>query len=356
MRLNRNALEATAKKAAAKAMGALPDSATDALAGDPYEIDGYTLDQRLQLAMKASSREPSMAHMSPTSARRASRSGFALSNAPRVDGVSTSPTIIPDPTHGDLNARVYTPDRESTALRPAVLFLHQGGLIIGDLDTCDTFCTQLAAGLDAIVVSLDYLLAPEHPFPTQNDNVDAAWDWLLDSAPHLGIDADQVVVCGDSAGGQLAASLCQRLRDAGRPSPAAQVLIYPFVNSEADAGSMESCADAWPLTLEIAQFFMGQLDAEGVDRSDPSFSPGLHPDLTELAPAIVVTAAFDILRDQGRRYARQLTYAGVPVIERCETEMCHSFISLGGLSPAAYKASERIVSDIATMLSERHLR
>ena len=356
MRLDRNSLESVAKKAVAKAMGALPDKAATALAGDPYEIDDYTLDQRLQLAMKAAAGNESIASMPTSNARESSREGFALSNAPRVDGISVSPTIITDPVHGDLDARVYTPDHALDGLRPAVLFLHQGGLIIGDLDTCDTFCTQMAAGLDAIVVSLDYQLAPEHPFPTQNDNVDAAWAWMLDSAPHLGIDRDQIVVCGDSAGGQLAASLCQRLRDAGQPNPAAQVLIYPFVNAEADSGSMQSCADAWPLTLEIAKFFMSNLDTEGFDRSDPSFSPALHPDLSGLAPAVVVTAAFDILRDQGRRYARQLTYAGVPVIERCETEMPHSFISMGALSPAAYEASERIVADIATMLAERHLR
>lgn len=356
MRLDRNAIELLAKRAGAKVTGSLPDRAADALAGNPYEIDGYTLDPKLQLAMKASRFDPSMATMNVDEARRSARSGFALSNAPRVPGVTASPTIIDDPAHGELAARVYTPETPPSGLRPAVLFLHQGVLVIGDLDTCDTFCTQLAAGLDAVVVSLDYQLVPEHPFPTQNDNVDAAWDWLVDSAPHLGIDLEQLIVCGDSAGGQLAALLCQRLRDAGRPQPAVQALIYPFVDADADSGSMESCVDAWPLNGEISRYFMGYFDRDALDLSSPSFSPAHHPNLAELAPAIVVTAAFDILRDQGRRYARQLTYAGVPVIERCEAAMCHSFISMGGISPAAFEASDRIVADIATMLSERHLR
>lgn len=334
----------------------MPDRATGAIAGDPYEIDGYTLDSHLQIAMKASKFDASIATMNPRQARESSRAGFALSNARRVPGISATPTIISDPLHDDLDARVYTPDRTPSGSRAAVLFLHQGGLVIGDLDTCDTFCTQLAAGLDAIVVSLDYGLAPEHAFPVQNDNVDAAWDWLLESVPHLNIDPEQLVICGDSAGGQLSASLCQRLRDAGRPGPAAQVLIYPFLNAEATNGSMQSCADAWPLTLDIGRYFLSQLDSGSLDTSDPAFSPALHENLVDLAPAIVVTAGFDILRDQGRQYARQLTYAGVPVIERCETEMAHSFISMGGISPAAYEASERIVADIATMLSERHLR
>ena len=356
MRLERKSLEAKVRKAATKAMGALPDTATEKLAGEPHEVDGYTLDPRLRLAMKAARLNTSVDAADPVALRHSSKESFALSNAPRVPGVTVSETIIADPSHGDLPARVYTPDHTPDGPRPAVLFLHQGGLVLGDTDTCDTFCTQMAAGLDAIVVSLDYRLAPEHHFPTQNDNVDAAWDWLVDSAPHLWIDPEQLVVCGDSAGGQLAASLCQRLRDADRPSPAVQVLIYPFVDGTASGGSMESCADEWPLSRDLMKAFGTHLDNASVDSSDPAFSPALHPNLSGLPAAIVITAAFDILRDQGRRYARQLSYASVPVIERCETEMCHSFVSMGALSPAAYEASERIVADIATMLSERHLR
>ena len=187
-------------------------------------------------------------------------------------------------------------------------------MVVGDLDTCDTFCTQLAAGLDAVVVSLDYLLAPEHTFPTQNDNVDAAWDWFNDSAGYFDVDTDRLVVCGDSAGGQLAASLCQRLRDAGRFQPAVQALIYPFVDSVSRDGSMISCADALPLTIDIARYFHSLSLVEGFDSSDPSFSPAQHRDLSGLPPAVVIAAAFDILRDQGMAYAQQLEEAGVSVI------------------------------------------
>lgn len=352
MRLNRNFLETAAKRAATKALGALPDATTDRIAGPPLEIDGYQLDARLQLALKAASRDSSITEMTPTNARASARAGFALSNGPRVEGVSVTPTIIDDPSNGDLNARVYTPEAHSDGLRPGVLFLHQGGLVIGDLDTCDTFCTQLAAGLDAVVVSLEYLLAPEHLFPAQIENVDAAWDWLVESAQHLGVDVDQLVVCGDSAGGQLAASLCQRLRDKGLAPPAVQALIYPWLDATATGGSMESCADVQPLTLDIMQYFLGHLERDYLETSDPIFSPALHPNLSDLPPAVVITAAFDVLRDQGRSYGRALALAGVPVIERCETSMCHSFVAMGGLSPAATEACERIVADIATLLAD----
>ncbi len=343
-----------AKSAGASALGKMPVGAAESAAGliGEYEIDGYVLDPHIRLAMKTTERDQSIHTMTPAHARRASAAGFRASNAPRVDGVSVSPTVISDPIHGDLPGRVYEPSQTAEALRPGVLFLHQGGSVIGDLETCDTFCTQLAAGLGAVVVSLDYLLAPEHQFPTQNDNVDAAWDWLLDSARYLSIDTSQLVVCGDSAGGQLTASLCQRLRDAERPQPAVQALIYPFVDAAATGGSMESCADAFPLTIDIAHFFTAQLVPDGFDREDPSFSPAQHLNLAGLAPAVVVTAAFDILRDQGVAYGDKLREAGVPVISRIEETMPHSFLAMGGLSPEAYAASERVIADISTLLTK----
>ena len=345
-------LKFAGRKAAGRSLGRMPARLVDAAerAIGPYELDGYRLDPHLRLAMKAAAAEPSLDTLDPVEARRTSKAGFAASNAQRVEGVSVTPTIIPDPKHGDLDARVYTPAGASAQPRPGVLFLHQGGWVIGDLDTCDTFCTQLASGLDAIVVSLDYRLAPEHRFPTQNENVDAAWDWMIEAAPHLGIDPAQMVVCGDSAGGQLSASLCQRLRDAGRPNPAAQVLIYPTVDLAAKSGSMISCADAFPLTANIGRYFVSFALPEGAEHNDPAYSPAQHPHLEGLAPAIIITAAFDILRDQGLAFAKQLDAAGVPVISRLEPEMSHSFISMGALSPAAYEASERIVADIATVL------
>ena len=174
-------LRSLAKTAGAQALGKVPTGAAQAalrLAGE-YEIDGYVLDPHLRLVMLAAESEPSIHTMDVDAARDTSSRGFAVMNAPRVEGIRVSPTIVPDPVHGDLAARIYEPGNGATAssgtLRRGVLFLHQGGLVIGDLDTCDTFCTQLAAGLDAVVLSLDYLLAPEHQFPTQNDNVDAAW-------------------------------------------------------------------------------------------------------------------------------------------------------------------------------------
>ena len=352
-------LRSLAKTAGAQALGKLPTGAAQAalrLAGE-YEIDGYVLDPHLRLVMLAAESEPSIHTMDVDAARDTSSRGFAVMNAPRVEGIRVSPTIVPDPVHGDLAARIYEPGNGATAssgtLRRGVLFLHQGGLVIGDLDTCDTFCTQLAAGLDAVVLSLDYLLAPEHQFPTQNDNVDAAWDWFVDSAGYFGVDVDQLVVCGDSAGGLLAASLCQRLRDAGRPQPAVQALVYPLVDATAVGSSMDSCADAWPLTKDIVEYFLGHVIEGGFDNADPLWNPALRPEKAGVAPAVVVAAAFDVLRDQGIDFAQQLKEAGVLVISRVEETLPHSFLAMGGLSPEASAGCDRVIADIANLLT-RH--
>ena len=354
---NRNVLLSKAKRTGAQALGKLPSGAAQAalrLTGE-YEIDGYVLDPHLRLVMKAAASEPSIHTMDVDGARDTSSRGFAVMNAALVEGVRVSPTIVPDPIHGDLAARIYEPEGGATtsngALRPGVLFLHQGGLVIGDLDTCDTFCTQLAAGLDAVVLSLDYLLAPEHQFPTQNDNVDAAWDWFLESAHYFGVDVDQLVVCGDSAGGLLAASLCLGLRDAGRPQPAVQALVYPLVDATAVGGSMDSCADAWPLTKDIVEYFLGHVVEGGFDNADPLWNPALRPEKAGVAPAVVVAAAFDVLRDQGINFAQQLEEAGVLVFSRVEETLPHSFLAMGGLSPVAYAACDRVVADIADLLT-----
>lgn len=324
----------------------LPTKVLRKMAGEPTVVDGRTLDVRLQLAASQSADAPSITEFDPATARDAAAMAFAQTNGPRVSGVATHDLTIDG---SGLTVRIYRPE-VTEGLRPGVLFMHQGGFVVGDLDTCDTFCSRLASDLDAIVVSLDYRLGPEHRFPAQAEDADTAWTWIGDNSAVLGIDATKLVLCGDSAGGQMSAALCQRLRDSGRTQPALQVLVYPLVDATAADGSMVSCSDAFPLDTSTMEWFYEHALPDGLDRSDPALSPALAPELGDVAPAIVVTAGFDPLRDQGMEFALELRAAGVEVSDRCEDSLTHSFLAFGGITPEARAAADRLIADIA-----RHL-
>lgn len=326
----------------------LPDRVLRKLAGDPVVIDGRTLDVRIQLAAAQSEDGPAISDLDPATARAAAAEAFAMTNAKRAPGVATHDLLVGSDT--PVGVRIYRPG-VTDGLRPGVMFMHQGGFVIGDLDTCDSFCSKLAAELGAVVVSVDYRMGPEHLFPAAAVDADTVWAWINESTASLGIDPTQLVVAGDSAGAQMTAALCQRLRATGAKQPALQVLVYPYVDATASDGSMVSCADAFPLTAEIMNWFRSHSLPDGFDPADPSMSPALADELGNVAPAIVVTAGFDPLRDQGMAFAVALRDAGVDVTDRCEDSLSHSFLALDGLVPEAAAATGRIIDDIA-----RHLR
>ncbi len=326
----------------------LPKKALRKMAGEPLVIDGRTLDVRLQLAAKQAASNPPMSSLDVATARAAASDGLKQGNGPRAAGVSVRDRPIG--THG-LRVRIYQPP-VAEGVGPGVVFFHQGGFVVGDLDSCDTFCSRMSAELGAVVVSLDYRLAPEHRFPAQADDADEAWAWVVEHADALGIDTAKLAVCGDSAGGQMSAALSQRLRDTGASvQPAAQVLVYPSVDQTAEEGSMVSCADTFPLSADTMAWFRSHFLQEGADLADPALSPALAPNLAGLPPAIVVTAGFDPLRDQGLAYALALRAAGVHVIDRCEDSLSHSFLSFGGLVPDAAAAQGRIIDDLRSLLT-----
>ncbi|MFT7502506.1 MAG: acetyl esterase [Gammaproteobacteria bacterium] len=333
---------------AAKAVPRLPAKVVAKLAGEPLVIDARTLDPYIRLAVNQSTDGPAMSTLTPEVGRATARHAFAATNGARTAGVAVRDRTIPGP-NGDLGVRLYHPS-DAAGLLPGVLFMHQGGWVIGDLDSCDTFCTRVAAELGAVVVSLDYRLAPEHQLPAQHHDADAAWAWLTSNTEGLGIDPGGLVICGDSAGGQMATTLCQRLRDAGQPQPAVQAMIYPLTDATATNGSIVSCADSFPLSIDTMEWFFSHALPDGFDRSDPALSPALHKRLGDVAPAVIVTAGFDPLRDQGNAYAAALRDAGVTVIDRCEDSMSHSFLAFGGLSPVAHAATGRLISDINSLL------
>jgi acetyl esterase len=237
-----------------------------------------------------------------------------------------------DGATGPLRARIYRP--EGAGPFPTVAYFHGGGWVIGDLDTHDNMCRDLCRGARAVVVAVDYRLAPEHPFPAAVDDTAAATRWVVAHAAELGGNPT-VGVAGDSAGGNLSAVVAQQLRDAGT-ALAAQFLIYPAVDhAQADYASLAQNAKGYFLETTTMAWFYGHYAGTIADPLDPRLAPLRHTDLTRLPPAVVVTAEFDPLRDSGAAYAEALRAAGNQVDYLAGPGMVHGFYDMGRWSPAA---------------------
>lgn len=227
------------------------------------------------------------------------------------------------------------------AARPPVLvYLHGGGWACGDLRTHDRLCRRLCAEAGFMVIAVDYRLAPEHPFPAGREDAVAVLREVLARAADLGGDPERVAVGGDSAGGNLAALACIALRDAGEPLPGLQVLIYPGTDLRRLLPSHRLFGEGFLLTRAQMDWYLEQYRAAP---EDPGASPLLAPDLSGLPEAIVVTAGFDPLRDEGEAYAARLSEAGVPVTHLEAPDLVHGFANMDGALPAARRMVGRIV-------------
>jgi acetyl esterase len=251
---------------------------------------------------------------------------------------------------GPVAARIYRP--ETAGPVPTVVFFHGGGFVIGDIETHDNQCRLLCRETGSVVVSIDYRLAPEAPGPTAVDDCVAATRWVAETVGELGGDADRVAVAGDSAGGNLAAVTAQICRDDGGPALAAQLLIYPAVDLGQDPGevypSRLANADGYFLTADDMLWFSGHY-VGGADPADPRLSP-IHGRLDGLPPAVVATAEYDPLRDEGEAYARALEEAGVQVTCRRYAGLIHGFFDLSAWSPGARDAVIQVCADFADLL------
>jgi acetyl esterase len=249
---------------------------------------------------------------------------------------------------GDLPARVYRP-LGAEGPKPTIAFFHGGGWVIGDLDTHDLACRTLATACDAVVVSVAYRLAPEHPAPAAVDDAVASARWISDHLTDLGGTA-VMGVGGDSAGGNLAAIVAQVFRDEGR-ALAGQLLVYPGTDFTGDYPSLTENAAGYFLDLDTIAWFMAQYVGEraGDELDDPRLAP-LHGRLDDLAPAVVVTAQFDPLRDQGVTYAERLREAGVAVQDKTFPGLIHGFVDMGPLSAAAQQAVDETFAMFRTVL------
>ena len=240
---------------------------------------------------------------------------------------------------GDLGARVYRPEEDGPL--PTVVFFHGGGWVIGDLDTHDNMAREICRGARAVVVAVDYRLAPEHPFPAAAEDAVASARWVAQHLDEFGGDG-RLALAGDSAGGNLAAVVAQVLRDDGTPMTG-QLLVYPAVDAEGEYPSRVDNAKGYFLEKDTMDWFYGHYAGAWDDAKDARLSPLHHADLSGLPPAVVVTAEFDPLRDEGEAYGKALEAAGVHAEVRRYDGMIHGFYDMGALSPAARAAIDESV-------------
>lgn len=254
-----------------------------------------------------------------------------------------APLAIPAP-HGTIPARLYVPrePRRHEGLSPALVFFHGGGWVIGDLDSHDVVCRQLAAEGALIVVSVDYRLAPEHKFPAATEDAIAATKWIAANARELGIDASRLAIGGDSAGGNLAAVVALAARDAGGPALAGQVLIYPATDFAMTHGSHSEPETSVLLTHSVIRWFRDHYLTGAAEIHDWRASPARAQNLAGLPPAYVLTAGADPLRDEGNEYAERLRQAGVPVTYKHFPGQFHGFFTMGKLLRQANVAVSEI--------------
>jgi acetyl esterase len=266
--------------------------------------------------------------LSPVDARRfyRERRSYTQPAPPDVAGVTE---LHADGPAGAIPVRLYRPRGSDAATPlPLLVYFHGGGWVIGDLDTHDTLCRELANGAGCAVASVDYRLAPEQGFPAAVDDCIAATRWLRRHAGTMQLDATRLAVGGDSAGGNLAAVVAIAARDAGDPPIRFQLLIYPATDMRRGAPSHATNGQGYLLTRDTIAYFCTHYMGEASD-DDWRASPLLRDDLSGLPPALVLTAGFDPLRDEGLAYAQRLSEAGNDATQICFERQIHGFITMG---------------------------
>lgn len=250
---------------------------------------------------------------------------------------------------GQLDARLYRPLEQDNL--PLLVFFHGGGFVMGNLDTHDNLCRSLARQTEAVVVSVAYRLAPEHPFPAAPLDCYAATCWLVEQAAALGVDGRRLALAGDSAGGNLALAVSQLAAQRQGPKISYQCLFYPVTDARCDSQSYEDFAEGYLLSSAMMYWFWQQYLPDAGLGDDPLASPLRGDRLAQLPPTTLITAEFDPLRDEGEAFARRLLQAGVSVrLQRCEG-MVHGFISLAPFVERAAWALSDAAADLRGALN-----
>ncbi len=241
---------------------------------------------------------------------------------------------------GEIRFRRYRPADTPAMLLPTLIYYHGGGFVIGNIETHDSTCRRLVCKSRCQVISIDYRLSPEHPFPAPTDDGVAAFRHIRDNAASFGADAARLAVGGDSAGGAIAAVVCQIVRDAGEQGPAFQMLIYPATDSSKQSASRLAFAEGYFLTKDLMDWFWKAYVPAGTDLADLRLSPLLATDFKGLPPAFVLTAGYDPLRDEGRAYADRLIEAGIKTTYVNYPGTIHGFFSLTRFLSQGLKAND----------------
>lgn len=323
----------------------LPSGVIQAMAGRKTEAEGAVLDPRIALMAKQAATRPSMTALPVNVARQGTQAAIGLTSGKRRAGVATRDLKVPGGGGVELEARLYTP-ANATGAEPLLVYLHQGGCVLGGLWMSDAWCSILADEAKAVVLNVDYRHAPEHKFPASVEDAIAAYGWAEANAKALGADGRRIGIGGDSAGGYLSAVVCLARKRAGLPQPHLQLLIYPCTDWTSVGGTMQTMANAYPLSAPIMEWFAGHYLNSNEERTDWRVSPALVEDKAGLAPALVYTAGFDPLTTQALAYADMLKAAGVETTYRSYRSLSHSFTVMAGVVPAARRALNEIAADV----------
>ncbi len=316
--------------------------------GAPRTAGGRTLDARFQFLEAQARKAPPPKALTPEVGRAQTRQLAYLFGGKIEPGVVWRDQQIVTGRR-NVPGRLYTPARQDPAA-PMFVFYHFGGGVVGDLDTCHAFCSILANATQGPVLSVDYRLAPEHKWPAGLEDCIAAYEWASAHAAQFGAPSGKAAVGGDSMGGNFSAIVAQEMKRKGGRQPVVQLLIYPATDVANEMPSMTTYGDAFPLTAQTMAWFMANYLPEGADPKHPHLSPLYSDDLGGLAPALVYTAGFDPLNDQGRAYADKLAAAGVTVRAHCFDHLAHGFTAFTGAIPAADAACRRIAAETAEMI------
>jgi acetyl esterase len=293
---------------------------------------------------------PAYNTLSPKDARQLFRETRPAST-PTPAEIGPVRDLTADGPGGPIPLRVYRPAGvPAGASLPVLVFYHGGGWVIGDLDTHDVQCRQITAEAGITVVAVDYRLAPEHKFPAAVDDAWAATRWVVAHAGELGVDARRLAVAGDSAGGNLAAVVALMARDAGSPAIALQVLIYPVTDVGSESKSYRDFAEGYMLTRDGMRWFTNHYLKSPSEAQDWRVSPLRAASLAGLPPALVITAGFDPLRDEGAAYAGRLSDAGGRVDYVNYGGMIHGFMPMGRLLDTGNRATSHVAASLRQAL------
>jgi acetyl esterase len=333
--MDAKAVESAVSRAVVKVFGRAPDRVQTLVGGRRVNRAGAVLEPEVAAALRLLDALPESDYtqLTPEAARRRVDEEAELFGGRPLPMSLVEDVEIPTFSGGITGRRYLAHAADADRL---LVYFHGGGFVVGSLDSHDTVCRFLAAHAGVSVLSVDYRLAPEHPFPAALEDARAAFMFAASKAAAWGHDAHRIGVGGDSAGGNIAAVLCQDLAKAQVP-PAFQLLLYPVTDTSRHSASYREFADGFYLTEKQMDWYTEHY-LGGADRTDPRVSPLLAEDLTGLPPAYVATAGFDPLRDEGEAYARRLAEAGVPVALRRHDSLIHAFVSTTGVGRSGREA------------------